>query len=278
FNEDDLKEEGAIKEEMQQLLRELIEEKGEDNINKDHEPKAYTVIRNGIPQRSLIKVGTTMGGGDCGFFAYGRQTSRSVFINRMINALLFPDTHLSMGDRRELHSLVTNEVFQKACLDEDGHFLKAIGSKKTFEELFQYGPENARIKPYILANFVYKVYAQELECLSFHMLKALALVDAVSLCIWTEDNSQKEKQGPTLKLEDHVVSFPQAETKHIFYDGRGHFSTAIEGNNDDELKKLEIKSVLSLALTQLLQNKGIGAQEYTEYTELMKTLYQGLCS
>lgn len=283
FNIDDIRNGGSFAQEMQELLNELEKEKGKANLEKDLEPIAYRAMRADTYQRSLIKVGTTLGGGDCGFFAYGRQTSRSVFINRMINALLFPDTLPRMGDQREiLYSLVTNELMQKAFLDEDGRFLKAIGSKKTCEELFKDGPENARIKPYVLANFVYKVYAQELECLSFHMLKALALLDGVNLCIWTEDNSQREMQGPaalkTLKLEDTMVNFPRSDTKHIFFDGNGHFSTAIEGENHDELQKMNIKSLLSLGLKKLLERKGVGAQEYAEYTEFMKTLYQVLCS
>lgn len=283
FDIDDIKNEGPIKAEMQKVLDELEREKGKDTLDKDIEPIAYRAMRENTSQRSLIKIGTTLGGGDCGFFAYGRKTSRSVFINRMIKALLFPDTLPRMGDQREiLHSLITNEVMQKAFLDEDGHFLKAIGSKKTCEELFKDGPEKAGIKPYILANFVYKVYAQELECLSLHMLKALALVDGVNLCIWTEDNSQREMQGrasfKTLKLEDKIMSFHGAETKHIFFDGNGHFSAAIEGENADEFNKLCTKGVFSLCLKQLLERKGVGAQEYAEYTQLMKTLYQGLCS
>jgi len=276
--------ESAIQQELDLLMPELSAHMT-SRLKKAERPITYTTIRKDAPQKSLIQVGTIIGGGDCGFFAYGHRASRSVFINRMINALLLPDTMPflpGIGGREELHALATYDLFQRALLNEEGQFLKTIGSKKTFEELFKEGPEKARIKPYILANFVYAVYAQELECLSVHMLKALAHMDGVNLCIWTEDNSPVEKQEltsfKTLKLVDQVLSFPQAETEHLFFDGIGHFSTAIEDDNAVGLFAMQKKSLLSLALELLLCKKEIGAQEYEHYTEPMKTLYQGLCA
>jgi hypothetical protein len=276
--------ESAIQQELDLLMPELSAHMT-SRLKKTEHPTPYNAITKDAPKKSLIQVGTIIGGGDCGFFAYGQRASRSVFINRIITALLLPDTTPllpGMGSREDLHSFVTYDLFQRALLNEEGQFLKTIGSKKTFEELFKEGPEKARIKPYILANFVYAVYAQELECLSVHMLKALAHMDGINLCIWTEDNSQRDKQEfaslKTLKLVDRVLSFPQAETEHLFFDGIGHFSTAIEDDNALGLLALQKKSLLSLALELLLSKKGIGAQEYQHYTEAMKTLYQGLCA
>lgn len=276
--------ESSLQEQLDLLMPELRTHMASRLQQAEHSI-AYNAHGKDDQKKSLMQVGTLMGGGDCGLFAYGHQTSRSAFVNRLIKALLLPDTtpvQPGTGDRGELHSLITYDLFQRALLTQEDQLLKATGSKKNFEDLFKEGPEKARLKPYVLANFVYLVYAKELECLSIHMLKALAHMDGVNLCIWAEDTSKRDKQElppyKTLTLVDQVSHFPHSSTGHIFFDGIGHFSLSIEDDNAVAFLTLQRKSLLSLALEFLLSKNGIGAQEYDLYTEPMKIFYQGLCA
>ncbi|MGN6670963.1 MAG: hypothetical protein ACTHJ4_05430 [Candidatus Nucleicultricaceae bacterium] len=224
-----------------------------------------------------VEVFPILGGGDCGFFAYGKGTNRYDFVRNAIDVVL-TGSRLQEETRQAsvdtIRKIFTHDLIQVANLHVANDYLKKLGSKQGFEDLFG---KSTSAEPHVLANFIYECYGKTLECLSIHALKALALMNNHTLFIWQTSPEEFDTPENELSLMEKNISTSDT-TIHIYYDGRGHFQPAVP-EKDRKMKKVaNDKSFISEHLQYALEEKGIGAQEYEEYTQEMKDLYIALCS
>lgn len=226
---------------------------------------------------TILTVLPILGGGDCGFFAYGQGINRYTFVRDAIDAILKGSrfqTETRQASVDQIRQIFTQDLIQVANQQEPNGYLKRLGSKQEFEDLFG---RSASAEPHVLANFIYECYGRTLECLSIHALKALALINNHTLFIWETNREPSDSKTHDLNLiQKHISSSPI--TIHIYYDSLGHFMPAVTLEDIRGKEKTEKKGFISDQLQLILEQKGIGAQEYELYTEEMKDLFLALCS
>lgn len=225
----------------------------------------------------MFYVSPVLGGGDCGFFAYGHNTNRYIFVRDAIDAVLtgskFP-TETRQKSIEVIRRIFTADLIQVATLfPEADEYLTRLGSQQPLESLIS---SRSAAEPHTLANFIFSTYAVNLECLSVNALRGLALMNNHTLNI-LESNRKSSSDDETLSvLYSNNSSTPV--TIHLYYDGIGHFNPAFLSDNKEMSQKADLKNHLSAQLKNALELKEIGAQEYGEYTEKMKNYYRALCS